>query len=108
MAARAPRQRPTYPHWHISWGVVDKGDLFGDQCHRSARSKVTKRFLVLPCPSARWSLPHRADARANSLVKVIISLHIYHHLLFTRRHQGMPCFIQAAGGFVFLSDRHSP
>jgi len=31
MAARAPRQRPTYPHWHTSWGVVDKGDLFGDQ-----------------------------------------------------------------------------
>src|SRR6476620_591293 len=80
------RQRPTGPHWHTSWDVVDKcGDLFGIAIDVAARlaPKVTKRFLVLPCTAARWSFC--LIGQMKSLVKATISLHIYHHLLFTSR-----------------------
>ena len=79
---RSPRPTAaTYsPHWHTSWHVVDKGgDLFGTAINVAARlaPKATKRFLVPLVHLLDGPLPHRADARAKSLVKAIISPHIY-------------------------------
>jgi hypothetical protein len=78
------RQRPTGPHGiHLGvWSIRAVTCLGRPQCRRSARSKGHNGFFVLP-DLLDGPSPQRADARVKSLVKAIISLHIYHHLLFT-------------------------